>query len=370
MYLDNASTTQKPQCVIDAMVSHMTKDNSNIGRSLYPLSSDAQKKVESARCTAAQFINASKDEIIFTKGSTEALNIVSSSVCAQNADKGKNVVITALEHSSNYAPWLRDCKKYNLKLLVSENVEDLIGLIDENTAIVSVTGMSNVTGCMPDVRRICSYAKQKGVLSCIDASQLAAHRTIDVKDIGCDYLCFSSHKLYGPEGVGVLYANKDSMSHLEPLCSGGGAVDSSYVTKNGYLGFEAGTQNIAAIIGFEQALRYLFRNSRSIKDTENELSRYLFTRMTELKGIKLVSSEPSPICSFSSSFLSSHDLGVLLGNKGICIRTGSCCAHSLVRKISEGGICRVSLSFYNSKNDIDALISQLEEAQKRYGGSL
>ena len=370
VYLDNAATTQKVQCVIDAMVDHMTKDNSNIGRSLYPLSSDAEKKVEDARLTAARFINASKEEIIFTKGSTEALNVISSSVCAENADKGKNVVISVLEHSSNYAPWLRDCRKFNLEFRVAENEEDVIDLIDENTAIVSVTGMSNVTGFMPDIGRICGYAKQKGALSCIDASQLAAHRSIDVKDIGCDYLCFSSHKLYGPEGVGVLYSKQQDMSHLVPLCLGGGAVDSSYCTKEGHPGFEAGTQNIAAIIGFERALKYLIRNYNHIKDTENELSRYLYRKMSELKGFSLVSSEPSLICSFTSSFLSSHDLGVLLGNKGICVRTGSCCAHSLVRKISEGGICRVSLSFYNTKDDIDALISQLEEAQKRYGGSL
>lgn len=373
VYLDNATTTQKPQIVIDSVVKFMTEQNSNTGRSLYPLASDAEQMLSDVREKVASFINADRDEIIFTKGSTEALNMVSSSLCCRR--RNGNIVITELEHSSNYAPWLECCRKTGIEFRVAKvdddgilNPESVMSMIDNSTLVVAVSGMSNVTGYMPEIQSICKFANDHGALSVVDAAQLAVHDKVDVKEIGCDFLCLSGHKLYGPQGTGILYAGKEVQTKLVPLALGGGAVESDYRQKNGPEGFEAGTLNIAGIVGLGKAIDYLKQHENEIKRTEDELSGYLFCKLKQLDFLKVINKEASPIVSFLVKKLGFYDVGALLAKKGICIRTGSCCAYNLMRALHLEGVCRVSISFCNTKEEIDRLAKELNWIHSRYGG--
>lgn len=372
VYLDNAATTQKPQPVIDSVVKFMAEQNSNTGRSLYSLSSAASRILLDSRAGVASFINADTDEIIFTKGCTEALNMVASSILRRGL-KG-NIVITELEHSSNYAPWLDCCRSSGIELKVAEvdpdgslNPESVMSLIDGETLVVSISGMSNVTGFMPEVPRICHFAKKHGVLSLIDAAQLAVHKAIDVREIGCDFLCFSGHKLYGPQGVGVLYAEKAAQACLVPLELGGGAVETDYSVRKGIPGFEAGSPNIAGIVGLHSAIDYLKRHDNEIKQAEDELSDYLFSSLRRLPFVRAINGHPSPIVSFTIRDMGCYDVGTLLAQRGICIRTGACCAYDLMRTLNLEGVCRVSLSFYNTRTEIDRLVEGLAWIYGRYG---
>ena len=373
IYLDNAATTQKPRQVIDSVVRFMSEQNSNVGRSLYPLSSAASGLLSDARSKVASFINADADEIIFTKGCTEALNKVASSFLRRGL-KG-NIVITKLEHSSNYAPWLDCCRSSVIELRVagvnsdgSLDTESVTSLIDGNTIAVSVSGMSNVTGFMPDISSICRYAEKHGVLSVIDAAQLAGHKDIDVREIGCDFLCLSGHKLYGPQGVGVLYARKEAQAFLVPLELGGGAVETDYRPRKGIPGFEAGSPNTSGIVGLSVAIDYLKQHNNEIKQIESELSDYLFSSLKELGFVSVINSQPSPIVSFTFGNMGCYDVGTLLAKRNICIRTGSCCAYDYMRAMNLEGVCRVSVSFYNTKPEIDRLIEELTWIYNRYGG--
>ncbi len=373
VYLDNAATTQKPGCVIDSVTDFMTSQNSNMGRSLYPLSSNASNMVSDVRCKIASFINADASEIIFTKGSTEALSMVASSIC-KSRKKG-NIVITELEHSSNYAPWLECCRRGGTEIRVAKvdsngvlKTESVTSLIDNTTLAVSITGMSNVTGFCPAIKSICSFAKEHGALSMIDAAQLAVHDKVDVKEIGCDFLCLSGHKLYGPQGTGILYARKEAQAKLVPLALGGGAVESDYRQKKGPEGFEAGTQNIAGIVGLGKAIEYLIQHYNEIKEREDELSGYLFESLKGIEAVRILNTKPSSIVSFTIQGLGNYDIGVLLAQRGICIRTGSCCTYNLMRALKTEGVCRVSISFANTKEEIDSLAKALKEVSGRYGG--
>lgn len=372
VYLDNAATTQKPLAVIDSVTRFMTEQNCNTGRSLYPLSSAASKMISDSRSAVASFINSDSDEIIFTKGCTEALNMVSSSFMRRGL-KG-NIVITELEHSSNYAPWLDCCRRSEIELRVAEvdpdgnlDPKSVMDLIDGETLVVSVSGMSNVTGFKPEISVICRYAKKHGVLSVIDAAQLAVHERVDVREIGCDFLCLSGHKIYGPQGVGILYAGKNAQAFLVPLELGGGAVETDYSARKGIPGFEAGSPNIAGIVGLKAAINYQILHDAERKQVEEELSDYLFSSLEQLGFIRVINSRPSPIVSFSVKNLGCYDVGTMLAGRGVCIRTGSCCSYSLMRAMNIEGVCRVSLSFCNTEEDIDRLVEGLKWISARYG---
>ncbi len=373
VYLDSAATSQKPQCVIDSMVDFMTKRNSNVGRSLYPISSEASALVAEAREKAARFINAKPEEIIFTEGTTQALNMVAASVCGTDA-KG-NIVITRMEHSSNHAPWLEACRRNGIELRLADvdadgilRAEAVTELIDDETIAVSVTGMSNVTGQVTDIGAICSHARRMGALSVVDAAQLVVHNTVDVRTIGCDFLAFSGHKIYGPMGTGVLFASGDSIGRLKPFTVGGGSVERDYSPKTGIHGFEAGTRNIAAIVALGQTFDYLKSNRNAIKNIEDELLGYLFEKLSVIDGIRMITKSPSQICSFTTDLLGCYDIGAMLGKFGICIRTGSCCAYSLMDALGVQGVCRASVGPYNTKEEIDIFTERLSWVLRRCGG--
>ena len=373
-YLDNAATTQKPGSVIDCVAESMSLRNANVGRGSYPLAITLESDVNSVRDTIGSYIGSDDGQIVFTKGSTEALNMVSSSICSK-AGRGSNIVITELEHSSNFYPWLRDCRKHGIELRVVPAETDgtlktarVLEHVDENTAAVAITGMSNVTGFVPDIETICSFAREKSALSIVDASQLAAHSPIDVRKTGCDYLCLSGHKVYGPMGTGILYARENSLGNLEPLLIGGGAVNPDGSLLSGIRGFEAGTQNISGILGLGSAIDYLKQHEYEIKVIEESLSGHLYDSLRKVPGLHLINSSPSVICSFIVDGLSPYDIGVALGQRGIAIRTGACCAYPLMKRIGHEGVCRVSLSFYNTEEEIDMLAAGLRGIGLRYGG--
>ena len=369
-YLDNAATTQKPRQVIECVTDSMSFRNANIGRGSYPLAITLASEVDAVRETVGSFIGCDGSHIIFTKGSTEALNMVSASICSK-ARKGSNVVVTELEHSSNYYPWQRNCRRYDLELRVvpaeaegTLKADKVLELVNRDTVAVAITGMSNVTGFIPELESICAFARERGVLSVVDASQLAAHRKMDVGKIGCDYLCFSGHKVYGPMGTGVLYAREEN---LEPLLIGGGAVNPDGSVLAGAEGFEAGTQNISGILGLGSAINYLKQNLGEIKTVEDKLSGYFYDSLGKVPGLHLINEKPSVICSFTMDGLSPYDLGVVLGQHGIAVRTGSCCAYPLMKRLGLEGVCRVSLSFYNTEDEIDRLAAVLRGIGLKYG---
>ncbi len=248
------------------------------------------------------------------------------------------------------------------------NAKSVTSLIDNTTLAVSITGMSNVTGFRPDIKEICAFAKEHGALAIIDAAQLSAHAEIDVNAIGCDFLCISGHKVYGPQGTGILYARKEAQTKLVPLVLGGGAVESDYRQKNGVEGFEAGTQNIAGIVGLGKAIDYLKQNNAEIKRIEEELSGYLFNSLKQIDSARMINTEPSPIVSFTIKGLGTYDVGTMLAQRGICIRTGSCCCYNLMRALKVDGVCRVSISFCNTKAEIENLVKTIKEIVSRYGG--
>lgn len=369
-YLDNAATTQKPQQVINCVTECMTLRNANVGRGNYPLAIKLGSEIDAVRDAVGSFIGCDGSHVIFTKGSTEALNMVSASVCSK-ARKGSNVIVTELEHSSNYYPWLRDCRRYGLEQRVvpaeadgTLKTENVLGYVDGNTVAVAITGMSNVTGFIPGLEAICAFARERGVLSVVDASQLAAHRKIDVEKIGCDYLCFSGHKVYGPMGTGVLYAREED---LEPLLIGGGSVNPDGSILPGAEGLEAGTQNISGILGLRSAIDYLKQHWNEIKTVEDKLSGCLYGSLMKVPGIHLINDRPSVICSFTMDGLSPYDIGVVLGQHGIAVRTGACCAYPLMERLGLEGVCRVSLSFYNTGDEIDMLAAALRGIGLKYG---
>ena len=419
VYLDNGATTQKPQAVIDRLCRYYSMENSNIHRGSYPLSSQASRMYERARETVRSWVDAEYgEEIVFTKGCTESVNLAAAAVFETYVCPGDNVIVTELEHSSNYFPWKNQCEKKCAQFRValaqtdgSLRAEDVLDQMDSRTRLIAVTAMSNVTGFCPDVDRIIREAHKRGVLVLIDAAQAVVHRAISVRQMKCDFLCFSGHKIYGPMGIGVLYGRKMYLEEMAPYLYGGDMVvkgDRGEVSyKKSPSKYEAGTQDIAGALGLEAALLYL--NSRGFEEMiqyEAELGAYLRERLEAVKGVHVIGepavrqplsgrsepqpqsggSEPQPqsggsvpqpqsggsepqlqsggsvppIAVFETDKLGAYDIGVLLANSGIAVRCGSHCAYPLMKRMGKESLCRVSLSFYNTKQEIEYMAERLE----------
>ena len=419
VYLDNGATTQKPQAVIDRLCRYYSMENSNIHRGSYPLSSQASRMYERARETVRSWVDAEYgEEIVFTKGCTESVNLAAAAVFETYVCPGDNVIVTELEHSSNYFPWKNQCEKKCAQFRValaqtdgSLRAEDVLDQMDSRTRLIAVTAMSNVTGFCPDVDRIIREAHKRGVLVLIDAAQAVVHRAVSVRQMKCDFLCFSGHKIYGPMGIGVLYGRKMYLEEMAPYLYGGDMVvkgDRGEVSyKKSPSKYEAGTQDIAGALGLEAALLYL--NSRGFEEMiqyEAELGAYLRERLEAVKGVHVIGepavrqplsgrsepqpqsggSEPQPqsggsvpqpqsggsepqlqsggsvppIAVFETDKLGAYDIGVLLANSGIAVRCGSHCAYPLMKRMGKESLCRVSLSFYNTKQEIEYMAERLE----------
>ncbi len=380
IYFDNAATTQKPKAVVDRINHFYCYENANIHRGLYPLSRKTNYVFDQARETIQKWIDAAgSEEIVFTKSSTEAINLVSNAFFEKYMKCSDNMIITELEHSSNYFPWIQQCKRIGCDCKIAKAasngtlaIEDILNLTDTSTKLITVTGMSNVTGFMPNIKELIRLAHEKGIKVFVDATQLIAHNSVSVRQLDCDFMCFSGHKIYGPMGIGVLYGKRELLWDLPPFLYGGDMVvkgDGNIISYREDPGkYEAGTQNIAGVLGLEAAIKYLERRKfkTELLDYENELSQYMYKRLSELSFIEVDNIKcSSTIFSFSMKNCGSYDVGIYLASKGICIRTGAHCAYPLMNRMGYEDTARISLSFYNTYQEVDFLIQNLCEFSER-----
>ncbi len=373
VYLDNAATSQKPEGVIDRVRQFYLSENSNIHRGNYPLSSRASEYYAHSKQTVSHWIDArTPEEIVYTKSSTEAINLVAAGMDGLTGPEN-NIVTTELEHSSNYFPWKELCRRTGVQFRVAEVEEDgslktekLLKLIDCHTKLVAVTGMSNAGGFCPDLKKIISEAHNKGALVLVDATQLIVHRMISVRELDCDFLSFSSHKIYGPMGLGVLYGKQSCLELIPPLLYGGDMVlrgdGDQIIYKSNTEKFEGGTQNIGGALGLEAAIEFLQENEfEALLEHEKALAAYTRQRLEKIKGLHILNSGPdSPIILFEMDGIGAYDVGVLLGLKDIAVRCGSHCAYPLMKRLERQSLCRVSLAVYNTKEDSDRLAAALD----------
>jgi cysteine desulfurase/selenocysteine lyase len=375
VYLDNAATSQKPKRVIEAMDEFQEKDNSNVGRGLYDLSFRAMEKFDGARKKIADFIGVGENEIIFTKNTTESLNLLGYTIDSIIPEGRDEILISSMEHHSNIVPWQEFAKRNNMRLRFigikddfSLDYEDFKSKVGLKTAIVSICHVSNVLGTINDVKEISRISKDNGALVIIDAAQSVGHMQIDVKDIGCDFLVFSSHKILGPTGIGILFGRKELLGRLRPFQFGGGMIREVDFEKSSWADipekFEAGTQNIMEAIGFAESINYL--NGIGIENVEGhvrELTRYAFEKLKEIKSVKIYSSSDGiGIVSFNLEGIHSHDVASLVNDDSIAIRAGHHCAMPLMKTLGIEGTCRASFHVYNDFSDVDKLIDSLKKS--------
>ena len=377
-YLDNAATTQKPQAVIDAIAHYYEQDNANIHRGVYTLSQRATDAYELARKKVQRFINAPDPaQIIFTRGTTEAINLVAATHGRANLHEGDEVLITAMEHHSNIVPWQMICQQTGATLRVVPindagelAMDELEQMLSARTKIVSAVHVSNSLGTINDVKTIVRLAHQVGAKVLIDGAQWVAHGPVDVRDLDCDFYAFSGHKLLGPTGIGVLYGKRDLLESMPPYQGGGDMIESVTFEKTTYAPlpnkFEAGTPNIAGAIGLGTAIDYLTGvGFESFTDYEHELLEYATARLGEIPGLRIVgtASRKASVISFvlENPPVSSLDIGSQLDAEGIAIRTGHHCCQPVMERLGITGTARASLAFYNTKEEIDRLAAAIHK---------
>ena len=370
-YLDSAAMTQKPKIVIDAITKYYSEENANIHRGLYELSIQATQKYEDARETVARFIGAQSSEIIFTKSTTESLNALAHMLPPLFAGR-KDIILTELEHHSNIVPWQELAKRNGLTIKYIRITPDgeldyahAAELITSNTALVSITHVSNALGTSIDLKRITSLARNVGALSIIDAAQSIAHQPIDVKEIDCDFLTFSGHKAYGPTGIGVLYGKKEHLSRMQPYQHGGGMIRTVTLDSTTYLDpphrFEAGTPHIAGAIGLAAALDFITSIGwETILHHEQTIMHALKNALAHNPRVHIRSPQNAhTILSFEITGAHPHDVADILGKHGVCIRAGHHCAMPLMTTLGVPGLCRVSIGMHTTTDDINALTRAL-----------
>jgi len=365
IYFDNAATTQKPLQVLDKMRLYYETQNATVHRSLYQLGINSTKAYEGARTKVAYFIKANINEIVFTRGTTEGLNLLASSL---NLQKGDEVILTEMEHHANLVPWLQlgvTVKYIPLKDDKTLDISALDSLITDKTKVISVVHISNVLGVENDVRKICKIAKEKNIISIIDAAQSIGHKVVDVKKIDCDFLVFSGHKMFGPTGIGVLYGKFDRLKELKPYHTGGNMITSVTFEKAEFkeppARFEAGTMPIADAVGLGSAIDFLQDvGMNQIEIKVKELTKYLINKLSDLRGLTILY-EGHSVISFLVKGIHPHDIASMLGEHDICIRAGHHCCMPLMKKLGITGTSRVSLQMYNTTEEIDFFIEKLKE---------
>lgn len=374
IYFDNAATTQKPNVVIQSLVDYYSTINSNIHRGIHSLSMLATMQFEEARENVKEFINAAHMyEIIFTKGTTDSINLVASSFAKQFLCEGSEVIITEMEHHSNIVPWQLACeeKKAILKVLPMDlygnlHVEKLKDLITEKTKIISVTHVSNALGTINPIKEIVEIAHLYNIPVFVDGAQAVSHIPVDVQYLDCDFYAFSGHKMYAPMGIGVLYGKEKWLEKLPPYQGGGEMIEKVTFEKTTYgelpFKFEAGTPNVADVIGLNSAINYINEiGLREIYDYEHQLLEYATEKLSEIEGLKLVGTadEKSAIISFNLNKIHSYDAGFLLDKYGIALRTGHHCAQPVMDRLGIDGTLRVSFALYNTRDEIDKLVEAI-----------
>lgn len=379
VYFDNAATTQKPQVVIDALVNYYSNYNANIHRGIHTLAEEATAAFEATRDTVQQFINAeSREQIIFTGGTTEGINLVAQTWGRQNIKAGDEIIISNMEHHSNIVPWymLAQEKGAILKVIpVSDRgelmMEEFEKLLSEKTKLVSIVHVSNVLGTINPVKTIIEKAHAVGAVVLVDGAQSTVHLDIDVQDLNCDFFVFSSHKIYGPTGVGVLYGKKNLLESMPPYQGGGEMIKEVYFNNITYndlpYKFEAGTPNIADTVAFKAALDFAKAIGKDkIRKHENNLLHYATEQLEQIEGLKIIGQAKNKVSviSFVIDGVHPQDLGILLDNRGIAVRTGHHCAQPLMDCYKIPGTARASFAMYNTKEEVDALIAGLHKAIK------
>jgi cysteine desulfurase / selenocysteine lyase len=379
VYFDNAATTQKPQCVIDALVDYYSNYNANIHRGIHTLAEEATAAFEATRDTVQQFINAeSREQIIFTGGTTEGINLVAQTWGRQNIKTGDEIIISNMEHHSNIVPWyiLAQEKGAVLKVVpINGNgelmMEEYEQLLSPKTKLVSIVHVSNALGTINPVKTIIEKAHSVGAVVLVDGAQSTVHLDIDVQDIDCDFFALSSHKIYGPTGVGVLYGKKHLLESMPPYQGGGEMIKDVYFDNITYndlpYKFEAGTPNIADTVAFKAALDFTRGiGKETIRQYENKLLHYATEQLRQIEGLRIIGNAKNKISviSFVIDKVHPQDLGILLDNRGIAVRTGHHCAQPLMDCYRIPGTTRASFAMYNTKEEIDALIAGLHRAVK------
>jgi cysteine desulfurase / selenocysteine lyase len=379
VYFDNAATTQKPQVVIDALVNYYSNYNANIHRGIHTLAEEATAAFEATRDAAQRFINAeSREQIIFTGGTTEGINLVAQTWGRQNIKAGDEIIVSNMEHHSNIVPWYLVAQEKGavLKVIpINENgeliMEEFEKLLSERTKFVSIVHVSNALGTINPVKTIIEKAHAIGAVVLVDGAQSSVHLDIDVQDLDTDFFVFSSHKVYGPTGVGVLYGKKHLLESMPPYQGGGEMIKEVYfdnVTYNDLpYKYEAGTPNIADTVAFKAALDFTKGiGKEAIRAHENELLHYATEQLEQIDGLRIIGKAKNKISviSFIIEGVHPQDLGILLDNRGIAVRTGHHCAQPLMDCYRIPGTTRASFAMYNTKEEIDALIAGLNKAIK------
>lgn len=381
VYLDNAATTQKPLCVLDAMRDEYLNVNANVHRGVHYLSQQATDLHEAARETVRQFINAPKtEEIIFTRGTTESINLVVSSYVDAFMHEGDEVIVSVMEHHSNIVPWQLQAARKGIALRVipmtdtgALDMQAFEKLFNERTRFVSVAHVSNVLGTVNPVKDICRIAHSHGVPVLVDGAQSTPHFKVDVQDIDCDFFAFSGHKIYGPTGVGVLYGKEDWLDRLPPYQGGGEMIESVTFERTVFeklpFKFEAGTPDYVATHGLATALKYVSSlGMDNIAAHERELTTYCMEQMRTIPGMRLFGDTPQKdaVVSFLVGDIHHLDMGTLLDRLGIAVRTGHHCAQPLMERLGIQGTVRASFALYNTKDEIDALVSGIRRVSTMF----
>jgi len=379
VYFDNAATTQKPQVVIDALVDYYSNYNANIHRGIHSLAEEATAAFEKTRDAVKQFIKApSREQIVFTRGATEGINLIAYSWGRQNIKTGDELIISAMEHHSNIVPWQMLCEEKGAVLKVipfneaGELRMDVFGqLISPKTKLVSVVHVSNSLGTVNPVKQIIEKAHSVGAIVVVDGAQSTVHLDIDVQDMNCDFFVFSGHKLYGPTGTGVLYGKQHLLESMPPFLGGGEMIKEVSFEKTTYneipYKFEAGTPNIADIVALKTAFDFINSiGKQRIRDHENELLAYATEQLDMIPQLKIIgqAKEKISVISFILDNIHPQDAGILLDNSGIAVRTGHHCTQPCMKVFGIPGTIRASFAVYNTKEEIDVLIKGLHKVIK------
>jgi cysteine desulfurase/selenocysteine lyase len=379
IYFDNAATTQKPQQVIDAIIQYYTYYNANIHRGIHTLAEEATAAFEQTRDAVKSYIGAeSREEIIFTRGTTEAINLVAYSWGRKNIRAGDEIIISTMEHHSNIVPWQILCeeKKAELKIIpINESGELLVGefekMLGPKTRLVSIVHVSNALGTVNPVKQMAAMAHAAGAVFVVDGAQSAVHLDIDVQDLDCDFFAFSAHKMYGPTGVGVLYGKKELLESMPPFQGGGEMIKEVSFLKTTYndlpYKFEAGTPNIGDVIAFRSAIEFIQSTGKEkIRRHEQDLLDYAQKELEKIPGLQIIgkAKEKVSVISFIIEGAHPQDIGILLDNRGIAVRTGHHCAQPLMDRFCIPGTARASFAVYNTRQEIDELVNGLKRAVK------
>jgi cysteine desulfurase / selenocysteine lyase len=382
VYLDNAATTQKPTYVIDKVNKYYTTMNANIHRGVHALSQEATEAFEGARIQIKQFINAiGKNQVIFTRGTTEAINLVASSYGRPHINAGDEIIISHMEHHSNIVPWQFLCNEKKAKLRVIPINEDgeLIyeefeKLVNKKTKFISIVYVSNSLGTINPIKDIIKYAHQFNIPVLVDAAQAVNHLKVDVQDLDCDFLAFSGHKIYGPTGIGALYGKVEFLESMPPYQGGGDMISKVTFEETTYNElphkFEAGTPDIAGAIGLGAAIEYINKiGIENIKEHEYNLLEYATKKIVEVPGLRIIGTakEKTSVLSFVLEKIHPHDIGTFLDFEGVAIRTGHHCTQPLMKRFNIPATSRASFALYNTKEEVDVLVNGLKKIIEVFG---